>query len=106
MSSPKESDYQAPGKNKVIKKSIVPIIRIIVKNNRGIKELKGTLRNSHMVPVPESELELYDVEHETDSVYKDLFQNEIIFIRRNRAKIENNAKLIYKQKNEGDMKYA
>ena len=90
------------GKDKVIKKSIVPIIRIVVKNSRGIKELKGTLRISHMIPVPETELELYDMEHETDLAYKDLVQNEIIFIRRNKTKIENNAKLIYKQKKEGD----
>ena len=102
MSSPKESDYQVAGKDKVIKKSIVPIIRIVVKNSRGIKELKGTLRISHMIPVPETELELYDMEHETDLAYKDLVQNEIIFIRRNKTKIENNAKLIYKQKKEGD----
>jgi len=32
MSSPKESDYQITGENKVIKKSIVPIIRIVVKS--------------------------------------------------------------------------
>ena len=42
MSSPKESDYQIAGENKVIKKSIVPIIRIVVKNTNGVKELKGT----------------------------------------------------------------
>ena len=61
MSSPKDSDYQIAGTNKVIKKSIVPIIRIIVKNKNGEKELKGTLRISHMIPVPTSELELYDL---------------------------------------------
>ena len=48
MSSPKESDYQIAGHDKVIKKSIVPIIRIVVKNNQGEKKLKGTLRISHM----------------------------------------------------------
>lgn len=58
MSSPKESDYQVAGDKKVIKKGIVPIIRIVVKNSKGEKELKGTLRISHMIPVPESELEL------------------------------------------------
>lgn len=31
MSSPKDSDYQIAGANKVIKKSIVPIIGIVVK---------------------------------------------------------------------------
>ena len=102
MSSPKESDYQIAGENKVIKKSIVPIIRIVVKNVNGMKELKGTLRISHMIPVPESELELYDMDNETDSTYKDLIQNEMIFIRKNRDKIINNAKLMYKQKKAND----
>ena len=75
MSSPKDSDYQVAGETKVIKKSIIPIIRIVVKNSLGEKELKGTLRISHMIPVPESELELYDLENETDKTYKDLVQN-------------------------------
>ena len=70
MSSPKESDYQIAGGKKVIKKSIVPIMRIVVKNSKGLKELKGTLRISHMIPVPPSELQLYDIENEQDSTYK------------------------------------
>lgn len=37
MSSPKDSDYQIAGNSKVIKKSIVPIIRIVVKNSAGEK---------------------------------------------------------------------
>ena len=102
MSSPKESDYQIAGSKKVIKKSIIPIIRIIVKNSKGEKELKGTLRISHMIPVPESELELYDLKNERDSTYKDLVQNEIIYIRKNQDKIMSNAKVIYKQKKEND----
>ena len=102
MSSPKESDYQIAGKQKVIKKSIVPIIRIVVKNSKGEKELKGTLRISHMIPVPESELILYDLENEKDDTYKDLVGNEIIFIRRNKDKIYKNVELIYKQKAEND----
>ena len=103
MSSPKESDYQIAGEKKVIKKSIVPIIRIVVKNSRGQKELKGTLRISHMIPVPPSELQLYDIENEPDDTYKDLVQNEIIFIRKNQDKILANAKLLYKQKIENDL---
>lgn len=98
MSSPKDSDYQIAGSNKVIKKSIVPIIRIVEKISSGEKELKGTLRISHMIPVPESELELYDLENEADTTYKDLVQKEMIFIRKNREKIDSNAKLLYKQK--------
>lgn len=102
MSSPKDSDYQIAGATKVIKKSIVPIIRIVVKNSVGEKELKGTLRISHMIPVPESELELYDLENESDNTYKDLIQNEMIFVRKSREKIISNAKLLYKQKAAND----
>lgn len=98
MSSPKDTDYQVAGNGKVIKKSIVPIIRIVVKNTKGEKELKGTLRISHMIPVPESELELYDLDSESDAEYKDLVQNEVIFIRKHREKILANAHLLYKQK--------
>lgn len=102
MSSPKKSDYQVAGSQNVIKKSIVPIMRIVVKNREGILELKGTLRISHMIPVPESELELYNIDAEEDSAYKDLVENEIIFIRKNKDKIRKNAQLIYKQKSEND----
>lgn len=103
MSSPKESDYQIAGHKRKIKKSIVPIIRMIAQNKNGEKELIGTLRISHMIPAPESELKLYDVAGERDHAYRNLVQNQIIFIRKNREKILANAKLIYKQKIENDL---
>ena len=103
MSSPKETDYQVAGEGKVIKKSIVPIMRMVVKNAKGEKELKGTLRISHMIPVPESELEIYDLDSEEDETYKDLVKNEIICIRKHSAKIIANANLIYKQKGMNDL---
>lgn len=103
MSSPKQTDYQIAGDSMVIKKSIVPIIRIVVKNAKGERELKATLRLSHMIPVPASELELYDLDNEPDTAYKDLVQSEVIFIRKNQDKISANAKLIYKQKMENDI---
>lgn len=98
MSSPKDTDYQVAGTKKVIKKSIVPIMRMVIKNSKGEKELKGTLRISHMIPVPENELELFDLDNENDLEYKDLVQNEVIFIRKHREKIIANAQLLYKQK--------
>ena len=100
MSSPKESDYQIAGKSKVIKKSIVPIIRIVVKSANGSKELKGTLRISHMIPVPVSELVEYDIDEEMDLNYKELIKDEWLFIRKNKEKIINYANVMYKQKNE------
>lgn len=74
-----------------------------MKNSQGVKELKGTLRISHMIPVPEKELKLYDIDSETDLRYRDLIQDEIIFIRKYKDKIASNAKLLYKQKQEGDI---
>ena len=55
-----------------------------------------------MIPVPETELELYDIDSETDLSYRDLVQDEIIFIRKHKNKIANNAKVLYKQKLSGD----
>ena len=55
-----------------------------------------------MIPAPDSELELYDIDNELDITYKDLVQNEMIFIRKNREKIAVNAQVIYKQKEEND----
>ena len=46
---------------------------------------------------------LYDLENEKDDTYKDLVDNEIIFIRRNKDKIYKNVELIYKQKAENDI---
>ena len=51
-----------------------------------------------MIPVPASELELYDYENEEDLTYKDLIHDEIIFIRKNKDKIMKNAQVMYKQK--------
>lgn len=65
---------------------------------KGQKELKGTLRISHMIPVPQSELLLYDIENEQDCTYKDLVQNEIIFIRKNQEKILANANFVSNKK--------
>ncbi len=82
----------------MIKKSIVPIIRITGKNRDGIRVLIGTLRISHMIPVPESELELYDIESEMDFKYKNIIYDELAFIRKNQKKIQNYAEVMYKQK--------
>lgn len=102
MSSPKQTDYQIAGDSMVIKKSIVPIMRVVVKNTKGEWELKATLRLSHMIPVPASELELYALDDEPDEAYIDLVRNEMFFIRKNKDKISANAQLIYKQKMEND----
>lgn len=95
MSSPKKSDYI----DNKIRKSIVPIIRII--SNEEIDKntvLKGTLRISNMIPVPESELTLYQPKLEQNKNYKILVEKELEFMKKNENMIRKFANIIYNQK--------
>ena len=78
----------------------IPIKRITGHIPENIKELKGTLRISHMIPVPGSELIAYDVDAEQDENYRNLVRDELVFIRRKKEKIASYAKVMYKQKAE------
>lgn len=99
LSSPKETDYIMNGEKKEIRKSIIPIIRIVTKDNQGNLELKGTLKFSNMIPVPDCALLTYDVELEIDKNYKVLILKELAFISDNTDKIFKHARVIYNQKN-------
>ena len=71
MSSPKKSDY----KDNQIRKSIVPIVRVVSSEEvDNVPVLKGTLRISNMIPVPDSELVLYEPQNEKNKNYKILKQ--------------------------------
>lgn len=102
MSSPKDADYKIVNGKKMIRKSIIPIIRIVEELQGGRKALRGTLRISNMIPVPASELELYDLENESDGNYKSLIEKELIYIRKNKKKIWDYANILYKQKLNGN----
>ena len=105
FSSPKNSDYDDAACSK-IKKSIIPIVRIIDKDKYGNYTLYGTLRISNMIPVPISEITPYFVKNEKDKKYKDLILAEIEFIRKNSDKIIKNAKVLYERKERDmDIKY-
>ena len=95
MSSPKNSDYI----NNKIRKSIIPII-IIISNEEinNLPVLKGTLRISNMIPVPSSELILYEPKNEKDKNYKILVEKELEFINKNEKMIKKYAMILYKQK--------
>ena len=99
LSSPKQADYEEVNGQMIIRKSIIPIMRIIDTGSDGKEILLGTLRFSHMIPVPQSEILLYDVNAEKDIKYKSLIQKELRFVRRNTSKILKSASIIYKQKN-------
>ena len=95
LSSPKKTDY----KESKIRKSIIPIIRIISENEiNKIPVLKGTLRISNMIPVPDSELILYEPKLEKNKNYKILVEKELEFIGKNEKMINKFARIIYNQK--------
>lgn len=89
LSSPKKSDYI----NGSVRNNSATIIRIIYK-----KELFGTLRLSNMIPVPETEMQYYDVKKEKDIYYKYIILNELRFINKNSDLIKINARSLYIQK--------
>ena len=55
-----------------------------------------------MIPVPDSAIELYDVENEPDQAYKDLVNEEIIYIRKHEKNIIKNAKVLYSKRKSGE----
>ena len=97
FSSPKQTDYSDETKTK-IRKSIVPIIRMIEKDKNGNYKLYGTLRVSNMIPVPITEITPYLIQEEQDINYKNLILSELRFIRKNTNLIVKNANILYKQK--------
>ena len=66
MSSPKDKhDYIiVDGKKKIREDSL--IIMRIASGTGEDRELKGTLQIGTMIPVPDSAIELYDIENESD----------------------------------------
>lgn len=73
-------------------------MRIVVKDKVGNNELKGTLKFSSMIPLPDIALLNYDVTKEEDETYKILVLKEISFINSNSEAIIKNARVIYNQK--------
>lgn len=96
LSSPKNHDYIEINGQKIIRKDSIIVIRMIVK-----RMLKGTLQIGTMIPVPDNALIEYNVDNEKDISYKELIQDEIIFIRKNKEKIIETAKLLYSKKVNG-----
>lgn len=94
LSSPKSKDYAKNGK---IKND--SLLTIYMKDS---KRLYGTLRFNNMIPVPESEIENYDLNDEGDLKYKLIVFNELYFVRKNKEKIERTAKNLYEAKKKQD----
>ena len=108
FSSPKDSDYfvDKDGVRK-IRKNIIPIIRMTTTDAvSGEIELKGTLKISNMIPVPQSELTPYNISEESDSNYRILVQKEYEYIRENTQLILKSSTVLYRQKTNRKNLYA
>ena len=102
LSSPKEkNDYVFENGEKKIRKDSLIVMRITSGTGSNIK-LKGTLQIGTMIPVPDTEIELYDVKNESDKAYKDLINEEIIYIRKHAKKIIKNATVLYSKRKAGE----
>lgn len=102
LSSPKEKhDYIMVNGKKTIRKDSLIVMRIVSGSGENM-ELKGTLQIGTMIPVPDSAIELYDVENEPDQAYKDLVNEEIIYIRKHEKTIVKNAKVLYSKRKSGE----
>lgn len=102
LSSPKDRhDYIMVDGKKTIRKDSLIVMRIVSGTEKK-RELKGTLQIGTMIPVSDDALELYDVESESDKAYKDLINEEVIYIRKNEKKIIKNAKVLYSKRKSGD----
>ena len=102
LSSPKDKhDYVVEDGKKTIRKDSLIVMRI-VSGMGDNKELKGTLQIGTMIPVPDTEIELYDVKNESDQAYKDLVNEEIIYIRKHKNTIIRNARVLYSKRKSGE----
>ena len=81
-------------KDGIIRKSIVPIIRMVSEN-----KLLGTIKLGCMIPIfDETLISYYDINSEKDIKYKALVRKELEFIYINKELILKNAKKLYQQK--------
>lgn len=97
LSSPKNTDYFYKKGIKQVKKSIIPIVRLVT--DKG--QLLGKIKLSNMIPVTSEHLTLYDIDGETDKKYQSLIVKEMICIRKCKDEITKNALVLHNQKSNG-----
>lgn len=104
LSSPKDKhDYIIVAGKKTIRKDSLIVMRIVSGTGEN-RELKGTLQIGTVIPVSDAVIELYDVENEPDQAYKDLVNEELIYIRKQEKAIIKNARVLYSKRKAGEEK--
>jgi protein AbiQ len=98
LSSPKPGDYNP---DRTVKESSLGIMRIKDSSDNTNMTFHGTLRISHMIPVPDFCLIPYDVNGEKNLMYRLLLLSQISFIKLSESDIIRRAKILYGQKTSG-----
>lgn len=97
LSSPKESDYYYKDNEKKIRKSIIPIVRLVTDDGNLLAKVKLC----SMIPVKNEHIALYDISTEPDQKYQSLVTKEMVCIRKQTDEIIKNARVLYNQKTKG-----
>jgi len=101
LSSPKPRDYNSDG---TIKKDNMFSLHM-TKNEDGKQTLLGTIKLNNMIPVPMNYVNTFAIETEGDEKYRDVLNDEFMWINKNQEHILKSATHIYNFKiNEGKNK--
>ena len=94
LSSPSKTDYKDGG----IRKSVIPLVRIVKLKSEKMT-LLGKIKLSSMIPIYEkSFIQEYNIDIETDEKYKNLILDQLKFINSNKSLIIHHANTLYRQK--------
>ena len=99
LSSPDKRDYyNDQDGHKKVQFTRVPTIKRIFNGNPTVESYLGKLLFNNMIPVPEGEYSLVDVNGTKDQQYRYLMQAESREINRQKNRIMKNADIVYKHK--------
>lgn len=98
LSSGRNKDYFIDSVTglRAIRKDVTTIWRIKGFDVNGLEEVKASIIFGSMLPAPNSDVLIYDVDSELDINYKNLVLEELRYISTHREKIEKNAARLYK----------
>lgn len=99
MSSPKkDKDYIMVKGRWVVRGTVVPIHRMVIRQGSN-EDFLGKLLFSNMIPIPDSEVNLLDINGITDEKYKNLLNKQVMYIRKEKEILQKkHAEVIYNQK--------
>lgn len=99
ISSPNEKDYVInPSGQRVVRKSIFSLYLKHTDNN-GNDIIDSVLNIGNMIPIPKSEIQLFNISSEPNPYFKNKFLKLYKFIRKNEDLIKRQARIVFYMKN-------